>query len=61
MDIGFVRDEIKYQAVVNKHNVHFYEVVAALDDPDGYELSDPAELKIAGFGLGERHGIVYCP
>ena len=43
MDIGFVWDEIKYQAVVNKHNVQFYEVVAAFDDPDGYELSDPAE------------------
>ncbi len=43
MDIGFVWDEIKYQAVVNKHNVHFYEVVAAFDDPDGYEFSDPAE------------------
>ena len=43
MDIGFVWDEIKYQAVVNKHNVQFYEVFAAFDDPDGYELSDPAE------------------
>ncbi len=41
MDIGFVWDEKKYQAVVKKHNVHFYEVVAAFDDPKGYEAIDP--------------------
>ena len=40
MDIGFVWDEIKYQAVVKKHNVQFYEVVAAFDDPDGYDSID---------------------
>ena len=37
MDIGFVWDESKYQRVIKKHNVRFYEVVSALDDPRGYE------------------------
>ena len=43
MDIGFVWDETKYQAVVKEHNVQFYEVVAAFDDIDGYEVPDPAD------------------
>lgn len=42
MDIGFLWDERKYQAVVKKHRVHFYEVVSAFDDPKGYEVPDPA-------------------
>jgi uncharacterized DUF497 family protein len=41
MDIGFVWNEIKYHSVVKKHNVHFYEVVAAFDDPYGYDSIDP--------------------
>ena len=42
MDIGFVWDETKYRKVVADHNVRFYEVVAAFDDPNGYEVPDPA-------------------
>lgn len=41
MDIGFVWDEKKYKEVQKKHNVRFYEVVAAFDDPYGYEILDP--------------------
>ncbi len=43
MDIGFVWDEAKYEAVVKKHNVQFHEVVAAFDDSKGYETADPTE------------------
>ena len=43
MDIGFIWDEDKYQEVQRKHNVQFYEVVSAFDDPNGYEIPDPAE------------------
>ena len=42
MDIGFVWDENKYRQVVADHNVRFHEVVAAFDDPNGYEVPDPA-------------------
>jgi uncharacterized DUF497 family protein len=42
MDIGFVWDETKYKSVVKKHHVQFYEVVAAFDDPNGYEVPDPS-------------------
>ncbi|MEW6212210.1 MAG: hypothetical protein AB1631_28030 [Acidobacteriota bacterium] len=38
MDIGFVWDETKYRAVVRNNNVNFYEVVAAFDDSNGYEV-----------------------
>jgi uncharacterized DUF497 family protein len=31
MDIGFVWDETKYQAVRKKHHVQFYEVVSAFN------------------------------
>ena len=41
MDIGFVWDETKYNAVVREHQVRFYEVVGAFDDPSGYEVRDP--------------------
>ena len=41
MDIGFVWDEKKYQAVLKKHNIRFYEVVSAFDDPNGYETLSP--------------------
>jgi len=43
MDIGFVWDETKYKAVVKEHGVSFYEVVAAFDDPAGYEVQGLAE------------------
>ena len=42
MDIGFIWDEDKYQEVRRKHNVQFYEVVSAFDDPNGYDIPDPA-------------------
>ena len=42
MDIGFIWDEKKYHIVVREHNVQFYEVVAAFDEPNGYEMPDPA-------------------
>ena len=41
MDIGFIWDEDKYREVQRKHNVRFYEVVSAFDDPKGYETLDP--------------------
>ena len=41
MDIGFIWDEDKYKEVQSKHGVQFYEVVAAFDDPNGYEIADP--------------------
>lgn len=43
MDIGFVWDETKYKAVVREHNVKLYEVVAAFDDPIGYEMPGQTE------------------
>jgi len=45
MDLGFVWDETKYKTVVKEHQVKFYEVVAAFDDPVGYEVPGPAEHK----------------
>ncbi|MCZ6679203.1 MAG: BrnT family toxin [Candidatus Poribacteria bacterium] len=42
MDIGFVWDEHKYQTVQKEHNVKFYEVVSAFDDPNGYEVPSPS-------------------
>ena len=42
MDIGFIWDEDKYQEVQRRHNVQFYEVVSAFDDPNGYDNPDPA-------------------
>ena len=41
MDIGFVWNADKYQKVRRKHNVQFYEVVSAFDDPHGYDGPDP--------------------
>ena len=42
MDIGFIWDENKYQEVKRRHGVQFYEVVSAFDDPNGYDIPDPA-------------------
>lgn len=41
MDIGFIWDEEKYQEVQRKHNIQFYEVVSAFEDPNGYFNPDP--------------------
>ena len=43
MDIGFVWDETKYKKVLAEHDVKFYEVVAAFDDPQALDIPDPAE------------------
>ncbi len=37
MDSGFVWDENKYALVKRSHNVSFWEVVSAFDDPRFYE------------------------
>ncbi len=42
MDIGFVWDQVKYDEVRKKHNVQFYEVVSAFEDPNSYEFPDPS-------------------
>ena len=42
MDIGFIWDDDKYKEVQRKHRVQFYEVVSAFEDPNGYEIPDPA-------------------
>ena len=41
MDIGFIWDADKYGEARRKHNVQFYEVVSAFDDPQGYDDEDP--------------------
>lgn len=55
MDIGFVWDENKYQNVVKKHKVRFYEVVSAFDDPDGFEVPDPTGHGDRWFWVGRTH------
>lgn len=42
MDVGYVWDEEKYRKVQKKHDVMFYEVVNALEDPNGFEQADEA-------------------
>lgn len=65
MDIGFVWDETKYQKVLAEHNVRFYEVVAAFDDPLALEIPDPVEsqedrwLMIAKTPWGRLLAIVF--
>lgn len=53
MDMGFVWDEAKYKTVVREHNVKFYEVVAAFDDSDGYEVPDPVEHEDRWLWIGK--------
>lgn len=53
MDTGFVWDESKYRKVIEKHNVRFYEVVAAFDDRCGYELADPGGLEDRWLWVGK--------
>jgi uncharacterized protein len=45
MDIGYVWDNDKYEAVKRKHGVYFYEVVSAFEDPKGFLEADPANHK----------------
>ena len=42
MDVGYVWDESKYEAVKQKHGVYFYEVVSAFEDENGFLEEDPA-------------------
>jgi len=53
MDIGFVWDEKKYEVVVQKHKVQFFEVVAAFDDSNGYEVHDPAKYEDRWLWIGK--------
>lgn len=55
MDIGFVWDESKYQLVIEKHNVRFYEVVSAFDDPRGYETLDLSGYEDRWIFVGQTH------
>jgi len=55
MDIGFVWDESKYQAVRKQHDVKFYEVVSAFEDPVGYEAVDPTEQEDRWLWIGQTH------
>lgn len=43
MDVGYVWDEEKYRKVQKKHDVMFYEVVNALEDPNGFEQADEVQ------------------
>ena len=42
MDIGYVWDRDKYEKVIEKHGIYFYELVSAMDDPRGFEQPDEA-------------------
>ena len=56
MDIGFIWDEDKYQEVQKRHGVQFYEVVSAFDDPNGYEIADPAGYEDRRMWIGVTAG-----
>lgn len=56
MDNGFVWGENKYEAVVEEHDVHFYEAVAAFDDPNGFEAFDPVEQENRWLWVGRTPG-----
>lgn len=53
MDIGYVWDEAKYEKVVSDHNVRFYEVVAAFEDPNGFDEASLAEHESRWFWIGK--------
>ena len=55
MDIGFIWDETKYESVIKKHHVTFYEVVSALDDPNGFETIDPNGRGDRWLWVGKTH------
>ncbi len=64
MDIGFVWDKNKYREVQEKHQVQFYEAVAAFDDPNGFEVPDPAGhedrwMCIGATAVGRVLAVVY--
>ncbi len=53
MDIGFVWDEKKYNQVVAEHDVRFYEVVSAFDDPNGIESQSLVEHEERWIWIGK--------
>jgi len=55
MDIGFVWDETKYQAVRKTNNVQFYEVVSAFNGPNGFEAPDPSGYTDRWLWVGQTH------
>jgi len=59
MDIGFVWDENKYREVQEKHEVQFYEAVAAFDDPNGFEVPDPAGHEDRWMWIGAQSLVGY--
>ena len=59
MDIGFVWDQEQYKEVQKNHHLQFYEVVSAFDDPNGYEVADPAGYEDRWMWIGRSaHGRV---
>jgi uncharacterized DUF497 family protein len=56
MDKGFIWNEDKYHQVRRQHNVQFYEVVAALEDANGYEEPDPQGHKDRQMWIGITPG-----
>jgi uncharacterized DUF497 family protein len=52
MDIGYIWDETKYEKVKQEHNVCFYEVIAAFDDPNGFDEVDDTEHEERWIWLG---------
>lgn len=61
MDVGYVWDEDKYEAVQAKHHVLFHEVVSAMEDPKGYEESDLVSYEERWIWVGQtsEHRILY--
>ena len=55
MDIGYLWDEDKYKAVQRKHGVQFREVIFAFEDPNGYEIPDPAGHEDRWMRVGITH------
>ena len=53
MDIGFVWEQSKYEKVIKDHRVRFYEVVAAFDDPNGYESQSIIEHEERWMWIGK--------
>ena len=59
MDIGFVWDQEQYKEVQKNHHLQFYEVVSAFDDPNRYEVADPAGHEDRWMWIGRSaHGRV---
>jgi uncharacterized DUF497 family protein len=55
MDLGFVWDETKYEAVRQRHGVRFDEVVSVFEDEDAFELDDPQGNLERSMLVGRTH------